>query len=434
MRWALSGDYEIFEAWDRTSTMKIVDSEHPMVVLLDLGLPPKPREAVEGLQTLNEIMAKDPTIKVIMVSGNTERENALKAIEMGAFDFFTKPPVMDEVHVVIKRAIRMAELEQENRTLKKEKEAEGLDDILGASPLMQVVFQSIRKVATVDVPVLVLGESGTGKELAARAIHRLSHRRNGPFVPINCAAIPETLLESELFGYEKGAFTGADSRKKGRFEYAEEGTLFLDEIGDLSLALQVKLLRFLQEHAIERVGGREPIPLDVRVLAATNKDIKKATEEGQFREDLYFRLGVVTISMPPLRERGDDVYLLARYFLNRYKGDFKRDIKGFSEDAIHALRNYTWPGNVREFENRVKRAIVMADGEMIIAKDLELSATLSMENPSVSLKEARDKVEKDLVQRALLKHGGVVVRAAEDLGITRQTLADLIKKYGISIK
>ena len=434
MRWALSRDYEVFEAGDRLSTLKIVDSEQPMVVLLDLGLPPKPREAEEGLQTLHEIMTRDLNIKVIMVTGNTERGNALKAVEMGAFDFFIKPPVMDEVHVVIKRALRMADLERENRALREEKKIEGLDDILGTCSPMQVVFQAIRKVATVDVPVLILGESGTGKELAARAIHRLSHRRNGPFVAINCGAIPETLLESELFGYEKGAFTGADTRKKGRIEYAEKGTLFLDEIGDMSLSLQVKLLRFLQEHIIERVGGREHIAIDVRVLAATNQDITKIVKGGHFREDLYFRLSVVTISMPPIRERNDDIYLLARSLLHRYQRDFKRDIRGFSEDAINALGSYPWPGNVRELENRLKRAVVMAEGDMITANDLELSATMSMENPSVSLKEARDKVEKDLVQKALLKHGGVIVRAAEDLGITRQTLADLIKKYGIGVK
>ncbi len=434
MRWALSRDYEVIEAGDRLSALKIVNAEQPLVVLLDLGLPPRPRDASEGLQTLHEIIEKDPIIKVIMVTGNTERGNALKAIELGAVDFFTKPPVMDEVRIVIKRALKMGELERENRTLRREVEAEGMYGLLGASLPMQEVFQTIRKVAAADVSVLILGESGTGKELVAKAIHRLSNRRDGPFVVINCGAIPENLLESELFGHEKGAFTSADTRRRGRIEYAEGGTLFLDEIGELSLSLQVKLLRFLQDYIIERVGGREPIALDVRVLAATNKELKKAVDTGQFREDLYFRLGVVTISLPPLRERGDDIYLLSRAFLHHYKGDFKRDIKGFSEDAITALADYKWPGNVRELENRIKRAVVMAEGEMITSRDINLLGSGSVEGPSISLKEARDRVEKELIQKALLKHGGVVVRAAEDLGITRQTLADLIKKYGISIK
>ena len=369
-----------------------------------------------------------------MVTGNTERGNALKAIELGAFDFFTKPPVMDEVRIVVKRALKMLELEQENRALKKEVEAEGMSGLLGSSLPMQEVFETIRKVAVIDVPILILGESGTGKELVAKALHRLSNRRGGPFVVINCGAIPENLLESELFGHEKGAFTGADTRRQGRIEYAEGGTLFLDEIGELSLSLQVKLLRFLQEYIIERVGGREPIPLDVRVVAATNKDLEQAVDAGQFREDLYFRLGVVTIPMPPLRERGDDVYLLSRAFLHHYKRDFKKEIKGFSEDAINALAEHRWPGNVRELENKIKRAVVMTEGEMITSKDLDLQGAVGLGSPPLSLKEARDKLEKEFIQKALLRHGGIVVRAAEELGITRQTLADLIKKYGILIK
>ena len=434
MRWALTRDYEVLEAGDRLSALKIMDSGHPSVVLLDLGLPPRPRDATEGLQALCEILGKDSTIKVIMVTGNTERGNALKAIELGAFDFFTKPPVMDEVRIVVKRALKMLELEQENRALKKEVEAEGMSGLLGSSLPMQEVFETIRKVAVIDVPILILGESGTGKELVAKALHRLSNRRGGPFVVINCGAIPENLLESELFGHEKGAFTGADTRRQGRIEYAEGGTLFLDEIGELSLSLQVKLLRFLQEYIIERVGGREPIPLDVRVVAATNKDLEQAVDAGQFREDLYFRLGVVTIPMPPLRERGDDVYLLSRAFLHHYKRDFKKEIKGFSEDAINALAEHRWPGNVRELENKIKRAVVMTEGEMITSKDLDLQGAVGLGSPPLSLKEARDKLEKEFIQKALLRHGGIVVRAAEELGITRQTLADLIKKYGILIK
>lgn len=430
MRWALSKDYEVLEAADRPSSLKIINTKQPMVVLLDLGLPPKPREAEEGLQALKEIMEKDPTIKVIMISGNTERENALKAIDMGAFDFFTKPPMMDEVRVVVKRAFRMMELERENRTLRREIETEGLNDLLGSSPPMQGVFNTIRKVATVDVPVLILGESGTGKELAARAIHRLGHRRDSSFVVINCGAIPENLLESELFGHEKGAFTGADTRRQGRIEYAQKGTLFLDEIGELSLSLQVKLLRFLQEHVIERVGGREVINVDARVIAATNKDLNKAIESGQFRDDLFYRLSVVTLSMPPLRERGDDLYLLSRAFLHRYSREFKKNIRGFQDEAIQSLSEYSWPGNVREMENRIKRAVVMAEGEWITPTDLNLAPPQAQKLPG-RLREAREAVERQMILQALIRHEGVIIKAAKELGISRQSLADLIKKYDI---
>ncbi len=434
MRWALSKDYDIFEAGERLSTLKIVHAEQPMVVLLDLGLPPKPREVEEGLYILKEVLTFDPFIKVIIVSGNTERESALKAIDMGAFDFFIKPPVMDEVRVVVKRAFRMAELELENLTLRRQAQTEGIEGIIGSSPSMEDIFQVIRKVATVDVPVLILGESGTGKELIARAIHRLSHRSNGPFVVINCGAIPGTLLESELFGYEKGAFTGADSRKKGRIEYANGGTLFLDEVGELSLSLQVKLLRFLQDHIVERVGGRDLIPVDVRILAATNKDLKKAVEKYNFREDLYFRISVITLSMPPLREREEDLLLLARSFLYRYSREFKKTIRGFSDNAIEALSLYKWPGNVRELENRIKRAVVMTDDEWVSVQDLEFSPVDSHQKRYPPLRKAREALEKRLISEGLLRHGSNITHTARELGISRQTLADMIKKYGISIK
>lgn len=435
MRWALSKDYTVLEAGDSESALNTVAAGHPQVVMLDLGLPPNPRTAEEGLKTLKEILVFDPTIKVIIVSGNTERENALKAIDMGAFDFFTKPPVMEEVRVVIKRAFHMAELELENLTLQRQTQPEGLESILGNSPAMEGLLQSLRKVATVDIPVLILGESGTGKELTARAIQRLSHRRNGPFIVINCGAIPETLLENELFGHEKGAFTGADSRRKGKIEYAEGGTLFLDEIGELSLSLQVKLLRFLQEHVIERVGGREEIPVDVRVLAATNRDLKSAIEDGTFREDLYFRLGVVTFVMPPLRERGDDILLLSKAFLNRYSREFKKPIRGFSEEVTKALLEFSWPGNIRELENRVKRSVVMADNEWISASDMDFALSdKKIQNKFSSLQEAQEALEKNLATEALLRNGGNVTHAAKDLGVSRQTLSSMVKKYGILIR
>lgn len=434
MRWALSGDYEVFEAGDRLSAMEIVRTGNPPVVMLDLGLPPKPREAEEGLQALKEILAFNSNTKVIIVSGNTDRENALKAIDMGAFDFFTKPPVMDEIRVLVKRAFRMVELEVENIALRRQMQTGCLEGIIGDSPSMQRVFQVIRKVATIDVPVLILGESGTGKELTARAIHRLSHRREGPFIVINCGAIPETLLESELFGYEKGAFTGADTRRKGRIEYAEGGTLFLDEIGELSLSLQVKLLRFLQEHIIERVGGRDEISIDTRILAATNRDIKKAIDSGEFREDFYFRLSVVTLSMPPLRERGDDLLLLARAFLHRFSIEFKKTIRGFTDDTIRALFEYDWPGNVRELENRIKRAVIMVDGEWISVPALDFLPSDRDQEQFHSFRKARATFEKRLISEILLKYGNNITHAAQEIGVSRQALSDMIKKHGISIK
>lgn len=435
MKWALSKDYAVVEAYDSVSALNIVNASHPQVVMLDLGLPPKPRTAEEGLRTLKEILAFDPNIKVIIVSGNTERENALKAIEMGAFDFFTKPPVMDEVRVVIKRAFHMSELEQENLVLQRQSQADGVEGILGNSPAMESLFQSLRKVSTVDVPVLILGESGTGKELTAKAIHKLSDRRGGPFIVINCGAIPETLLENELFGHEKGAFTSADARKKGKIEYAEGGTLFLDEVGELSLPLQVKLLRFLQEHVIERVGGREEIPVDVRVLAATNRDIKGSIDSGKFREDLYFRLSVITLFMPPLRERGDDIFLLSKAFLNRFSREFKKPVRGFSDDVSKVLNDYSWPGNIRELENRIKRAVVMADTDMISAADLEFASSKSKTPKKfASLQEAQEALEKTLATEALIKNTGNVTHAARELGISRQTLTAMIKKYGISVR
>ena len=434
MRWALLKDYEIFEAGDHTSALELTRKVHPFVVILDLGLPPKPREAEEGLKTLSEILIIDQRIKVIIVSGNTERVNALKAIELGAFDFFTKPPVIDEVRIVIKRALRMAELEEENQALQSRVDSEGLNGILGNSSSMNHVYEIIRKVATVDVPVLILGETGTGKELTARAVHRLSDRRDKPFVVINCGAIPETLLESELFGHEKGAFTGASSRRKGRIEYAEGGTLFLDEIGELSFSLQVKLLRFLQEHIIERIGGREEIQVDVRILAATNMDLKKAIYDGRFREDLYFRLSVVSVNLPPLRERGNDTLLLARAFLQQYSIEFKKNIRGFKDEAVKALSDYNWPGNVRELENRVKRGVVMSDGEWLSPTDLEFTSPDDSSKQILSLHEAREELEKRLINEALLRHGSNVTHAARELDMSRQTLTSMINKYGITVR
>ncbi len=434
MRWALAEEYHVFEAGDLSSALNLVRQEHPYVVLLDLGLPPRPRDTAEGFQILKEILHFDPIIKVIIVSGNIERGNALKAIDMGAFDFFTKPSVMDEVRVVIKRALRMADLEIENISLRSKGKSDGLEEIVGNSPPMEAVFNSIRKVATVDVPVLILGESGTGKELTARAIHRLSYRKNGPFVVINCGAIPENLLESELFGHEKGAFTGATVQRKGKIEYAEKGTLFLDEIGELSLSLQIKLLRFLQDHIIERIGGRENISVDVRIIAATNKDLGKSAAEGKFRDDLFYRLSVVNITLPALRERGSDLYLLAKTFLHVYGAEYKKRLRGFQADALRSIEGYSWPGNVRELENRIKRGVVMAEGEWLTATDLGFTSPAEEQRLPKRLQEAREAVERQMILHALEKHGGVIFKAAEELGITRQTLTFIIKKLGIPVK
>jgi two-component system NtrC family response regulator len=436
MRWAFSKQYELIEAVDRESALKEVKTGKPPVVMLDLGLPPQPRDASEGLKGIKEILKLDPIVKVLVVTGNAEKKDALEAVELGAFDFFTKPITIDEIRVTVKRAFHVYELERENIELRKELESGGLGEIIGTSRPMQGVYAIIRKVATVNVPVLLLGESGTGKEMSARAIHGLSERRGGPFVIINCGAIPENLLESELFGYEKGAFTGAVTGRKGKIEYAQGGTLFIDEIGELSPPLQVKLLRFLQENTIERVGGRKPISIDVRVVAATNRDIEAMVKKGEFRDDLYFRLGVVSLIMPPLRERGDDINILALAFLRRHSRSFKRNIHGFSKAAIAAMRDYPWPGNVRELENKVKRALAMGQGKELSPEDLSLPSPKKKETveEAVGLVAARETFEKKMIQEALLKNKGVVSRTAQELDISRQYLSNLLVKYDIKPK
>lgn len=430
MKWALNDEYEVLLAEDRASAVSLMNAEHPGLVALDLGLPPAPRDAEEGLKTLNELLAIDRRAKVVVITGNHDRANALRAVEQGAFDFFAKPADLDEVRVVLRRALRLSQLEGENEALRRELADRGFDEIIGESHPMQKVFVTIRKVATTDASVLVTGESGTGKELVAKAIHRASDRRDGPFIVINCGAIPDTLLESELFGHEKGSFTHADTRRKGKFEYAEGGTLFLDEIGELPPALQVKLLRFLQEHQIERVGGRELIPLNVRVIAATNRDLKRDVAEKRFRDDLYYRLGVITLLLPPLRERDGDALLLARAFLHRFGLHHRKDVAGLSADAINAIRAYPWPGNVRELEHRVKRAVIMADRKVLTAQDLELEDPAG-DTPTRPLRDVRDEAERRHVQAVLKRCGGNVSQAATELAVSRPTLHELIKKYRI---
>ena len=430
MKWALADEYDVLLACDRPTAAETVRNKLPEIVLLDLGLPPSPNTTDEGFAALTEMLATNPVSKVVVITGQGEKENALNAVGKGAYDFLSKPIDADELKVVLKRASYTCRLEREYREAQSRLPRDGFQGMLGSSPVMQEIFTAIRKVATTDVPVLILGESGTGKEMAALAVHRLSRRKEGPFVAINCTAIPETLLESELFGHEKGAFTGAHIQRKGRIEAASGGTLFLDEIGELPPSLQVKLLRFLQEQRLERVGGRQSIEIDTRVIAATNSDLRQTMSAGQFREDLYYRLAVFVIRMSPLREREGDVLLLAKTFLQRFATENEKKLSGFTQEATRMLQAHGWPGNVREMENRIKRAVIMAEGRMVSARDLELGPT-SAGHDGASLRQAREAVERELVQRALAKNRGKISRAADDLGVSRPTLYELMDKLGI---
>jgi two-component system, NtrC family, response regulator len=428
MRWALDGDYEVLLAGDHDEACRLMAAERPGLATLDLGLPPRAQSVEEGFRTLASLQRVDPYVKVVVITGRAEREHALAAVSGGACDYLWKPVDVAELKVVLRRAAQMRELELEGRAQGTQPLGGGLEGILGQHAAMQKVFTEVRKVASVEVPVLVSGESGTGKELVARAIHGLSGRSGGPFVAINCGAIPESLLESELFGHEKGAFTGAHVQRKGRLEAAQGGTLFLDEIGELPSLLQVKLLRFLQDRRIERVGGRQAIEVDARLVTATNADLQQLIGEGRFREDLYFRVGVVRIVLPPLRERGDDVALVARAFLERYAAEVKKAFKGFTPEALRALAAHDWPGNVRELENRVRRAVVMADGPRITPEDLELAEAAAGQH---RLRDLRAGLERDVVRQALARHNGNVSQTAAELGISRPTLYDLMEKLGI---
>ncbi len=431
MKWALIDDYEVLVAEDRPSALEAFNMHRSDVVLLDLGLPPSPGETTEGLAVLSEVLRLAPQTKVIIVSGQSDRTNALRAVTDGAYDFLSKPVQMDELKVLLKRAFYLSQLERDRDDLQRQLLSTSVfEEMLGTSPQMQEVFNSIRKVAKTEAPVLILGESGTGKERAAQAIHNLSSRKAGPFVAINCGAIPEALLESELFGHEKGSFTGAHAQRVGKVETAQGGTLFLDEIGELPQPLQVKFLRFLQERVFQRVGGRKDIPVDCRVVAATNADLKRAMLDGGFREDLYYRIAVVTLKLPPLRERTGDVPLLAQAFLKRFAAEASRDKVRFSSAATRAMQQYHWPGNVRELENRVRRAVIMAEKTAISESDLEITPLLTP-SAATSLKEAREALEKEMVQKALDRHKGNLTQAALDLGISRPTLYDMLEKYHI---
>ena len=430
MKWGLKSHYTIFEAGTREEAVEILQREKMVLVTLDLGLPPDAEGASEGVSALEQLIEVNPLVKVVVITGNRDRAIALKAIQIGAYDFMDKPVDLEVLKTVLQRAEYLYGVELENQKLVEREEKRGFPDIIGTSPVMAKVFDTIRRVAGSDISVLVVGESGTGKELVARSIHQQSHRKDGPFIAINCGAIPETLLESELFGHEKGAFTGAHMQRQGRIESAEGGTLFLDEIGEISPALQVKLLRVLQERAIERVGGRVEIPVDTRVLAATNMDLQIAMKEGRFREDLYYRLNTVTIPVPPLRERGADITMLAKVLLQRFGDETKKKIAGFSREALLSLEQYHWPGNVRELENRIRRAVTLTDNPRIAPGDLDLDEPKDVQ-AGPTLKEARDTVEKRVIEQTLAKTAGNITKAATILAVSRPTLHDLISRHDV---
>jgi len=432
LEWALSEDYDLFSASNRADAIDLFVRENPALVTLDLGLPPDPNGPEEGFKTLASLTEKNPSAKIIVITGQEEKQHAIHAIGQGAYDFFRKPIKIEELKIILRRAAYVFQLEADHRSLQERLSGKGFSDIIGTCEKIQQVFSTIEKVADSDYPVLILGESGTGKELVAKAIHQRSFQKKGPFVPISCVAIPDNLLESELFGHEKGAFTGAHAQRKGRVEMAEGGTLFLDEIGELSLSLQTKLLRFLQEHKVERVGGRKEIFIDTRVIAATNKDLLRESQEKRFREDLYYRLGVITINLPPLREREEDIAFLATSFLNRYAAENKKKVFGFTKNALYAIETYSWPGNIRELENRLKRAVVMASGSWLTKEDLGLQA--SGKDRVMTFKEARDILEKEMIVDSLARNNMNLTRVAEELGISRPALYEFMEKMGIKPK
>jgi two-component system NtrC family response regulator len=431
IRWCFE-NYEVLLANDRISAIEQVKKNKPAVVTLDLGLPPHEDDPSEGFATLEQILEIDPNIKVIVVTGQEERENAVKAIGIGAYDFYSKPFEPEIIGLIVNRAFRLLELEDENQRLHTSAVHEPFAGVIACSPQMQGVCKAVEKVAPSDATVLLLGESGTGKELCARGLHTLGANSAGNFVAINCAAIPDTLLESELFGYEKGAFTGANKQTIGKIEYASNGTLFLDEMGDLPFSLQAKLLRFLQERVVERVGGHQPIPVNTRVVCATHQNLREKIENGEFREDLFYRISEIPLEIPPLRDREGDIIVLARFFFEKFNEDHGRKLRGFTKDALSAMESYSWPGNVRELQNRIKRAVIMTDGKQISASDLELDRTAS-ETMNFNLRDIREKVERQAILRALSHANGKVAPAAELLGVSRPTLYDLIKKLNITV-
>ncbi|HET7267489.1 MAG TPA: PEP-CTERM-box response regulator transcription factor [Oleiagrimonas sp.] len=425
LRWSFE-DYTVIVAGDRPSALQQMQEHQPAVVLQDLGLPPDASGTDEGFAAITGILEQAPHTKIIVVTGNGDRDNAVKAIGHGAYDFCSKPLDLDVLRLIVDRAFRVHELEAENRRLR-DQSTPSLEGIIGSSQPMLEAFRLVEKVSPTNATVLLLGETGTGKELFARALHRMSTRHEGPFVAINCAAIPENLLEAELFGHEKGAYTGAHKQTKGKIELASGGTLLLDEVGDMPIALQAKLLRFFEERVIERIGGRQTIPVDVRIIGATHQNLRARIGEGKFREDLFYRLGEVAIHLPPLRERAGDVVPLAQFFLERAASHHGRAALKFTSRAIKAIEAHPWPGNVRELENIVNGAVIMADGKRIDADALHLNG--AVEEGTLSLREIRNAAETRTIQRALTKAGGNLSRVAELLGISRPTLYDLMEKH-----
>ncbi|MDE2042000.1 MAG: PEP-CTERM-box response regulator transcription factor [Alphaproteobacteria bacterium] len=432
LRWAYP-DFNVLVAGDRQSALDLVRAEEPDVVTLDLGLPPDPDGVSEGFAALGEILKLKPDAKVVVASGHGARESALRAIAEGAYDFYQKPVDIDELGMIVKRAFHLHAIEADNRRLASAvpEDARVLGGMITAAPEMLKVARTIERVANADVSVMLLGASGTGKELLARGLHNASARSKGAYVAINCAAIPENLLESELFGHEKGAFTGAVKTTEGKIELAEGGTLFLDEVGDIPLPLQVKLLRFLQERVIERIGGRKPIPVDTRVVCATHQDVDAMVADGRFREDLYYRLAEIVVRIPTLAERPGDAVLLAKHFVNRYAAKMNPQVKGLGTDALQALDQWGWPGNVRELENRVKRAVIMAEDKLVTAGDLDLNINDDADD-IINLKAARDSADHKAIRRALARAQGNISSTAKLLGISRPTLYDLMKQHGLN--
>ena len=432
LKWAWP-DFEVIMAGDRAGAIAALRSEEPAVVTLDLGLPPDPDGTSEGFAVLDAIMALKPDTKVIVASGHGARESALQAIAMGAYDFYQKPVDIETLGLIVRRALQLQRIERENRQLA----ARGGEDnrVLGrmitAAPEMLKVARTIERVANTNVSVMLLGASGTGKELLARGLHDASDRAGGSFVAINCAAIPENLLESELFGHEKGAFTGAVKTTEGKIELAAGGTLFLDEVGDIPLNLQVKLLRFLQERVIERIGSRKSIAVDTRIVCATHQDLEAMIADGRFREDLFYRLAEIVVKIPGLAERTGDPALLAKAFLARFAKEMNPAVKGFASDALAAIDGWGWPGNVRELENRVKRAVIMTEGKLVNATDLDLAAPDSSETQVLNLKSARETADRRVIRHALARSEGNISSTAKLLGISRPTLYDLLKQYGM---
>ena len=428
-KWSLKQDYEVLVAGNAEEGIELFKSEHPDLVVSDIALSENGDQ--DGLQLFEDIQLLDSKAKVIIITGNEQRELAFKAVQMGAYDFYKKPIDLQEFKIILKRALHLQKLESEIQL----STLENIDEfytpeIIGKCQQMSEVYDIIERTSATDATILITGESGTGKELVAKALHMQSPRKDFPFVVINCGAIPENLLESELFGHEKGAFTGAHVQRKGRIERANQGTVFLDEIGELSVALQVKLLRFFQEREIERVGGREPIQIDVRIIAATNRNLEEEIEKERFRPDLFYRLSVIPINLPPLREREQDIFTLANHFLNKFNLEHERKIKGFSREATKLIQDYSWPGNIRELENKVKRAVIMTKNAVIIPEDFNLKFEESPQEKR-HLRKAVEEFEENCIRQALLKNDGNVSRTAQELGINRTTFYDMLNRYNI---